>query len=683
MKIHSYTCGQWLEGQQPGIAVHHAVMGDILGYANTDTIDFQQVLQYGRQVGGPALRAMTVHERALALKNMAKHLLAEKDTFYTLSSATGATMRDSAIDIEGGLSTVLSCSSIARRELPNETFIVEGATVKLSADNSFVGRHILTPKHGVAIHINAFNFPCWGMLEKIAPSLIAGMPVVVKPATVSSYVTAAMVESIVAGNFLPEGALQLICGNTGDMLDHVMEQDVVTFTGSAATGRQLRCHPTIIAHSVPFNMEADSLNCSILAPSVQEGDPEFDLFIAEVHREMIVKAGQKCTAIRRIIVPDNTMTAVADALIARMDKTTIGDPTDDKVDMGSLVGLSQRETVRENVAALAAECEVLYGGNDCAMDLINADAQKGAFYPPTLLRVQSSAHEVTAPHTIEAFGPVSTLLPYQSLEDAVAIAGLGKGSLVASIVSDDDDEIRSLVLGMGAYHGRLLVINRDCAKTSTGHGSPLPHLIHGGPGRAGGGEELGGVRAIKHYMQRTAVQGSPSALTAVTNEYTTGGKTIASPTHLFRKYFDDLQIGESMLTHRRTITETDIVNFGCMSGDHFYAHFDAIAAKQDSIFGERVAHGYLLIAVAAGMFVDPAPGPVLANYGLDNLRFIQSVPIGDTIQVRITVKQKIKKERRPDDSRHAGVVVWEVAIHNQDSELIALYDILTLVELGS
>ncbi len=678
MKTKSYVCGQWIEGSDNGAAVYHAVTGEEVGRVSSTGIDFNAVLEYGRAIGGQALRAMTIHERANALKRMAVHLLDKKEDFYQRSACTGATRGDSGIDIEGGIATLFSYSGIARREFANETFAVEGRTEVLSAKGSFVGHHILTPKLGVSVHINAFNFPCWGMLEKIAPSLIAGVPVLIKPATVSAHLTEAVVQEMIAGEFFPEGAIQLICGSTGDLLDHLNEQDVVTFTGSAATGHKLRSHPNIVANSIPFNMEADSLNCSILGATVAHDDPEFDLFIKEVHREMTVKAGQKCTAIRRIIVPAEHIEAVKAALTARLKKTVAGDPSAGGVRMGPLVGRSQREDVRANVTALEQHCEVICGGNDVQMDLVAADQDNGAFYPPTLLHC-AKPKETEAPHAIEAFGPVSTIMPYDTLEDAIEIAQMGKGSLVGSIVTYDDEEASRLVLGAAAYHGRMLILNRDCAKESSGHGSPLPPLVHGGPGRAGGGEELGGARAIKHYMQRTALQGSPTTLTAITKEYISGANTHSDDRHPFRKYFEELRIGESLTTHRRTVTEADIVNFGCLSGDHFYAHFDEIAAK-DSLFGQRVAHGYFVISAAAGMFVDPGKGPVLANYGLENLRFIEPVAMGDSIHVKLTVKKKVKKDRKPDDDVASGVVVWDVQVSNQKEEIVALYDILTLVE---
>ncbi len=677
MKTMSYVHGEWVEGQGDGKAVFDAVTGEQICQVSSDGIDFQKVLDHGRDKGGPALRAMTTHARGAMLKELGKHLMSKKDDFYALSARTGATKPDGGVDIEGGIGTLFAYAGVAKREFANETFIVEGAPEALSRNGTFVARHILVPKRGVSVHINAFNFPCWGMLEKIAPSLVAGVPVIVKPATDSAYLTEAMVKEIVASNLLPEGAIQLICGRTGDLLDRLTEQDTVTFTGSASTGQTLRAHPNIIARSIPFTMEADSLNCSILGESVQTEDPEFDLFVKEVAREMTVKAGQKCTAIRRVIVPAERVADVQSALIDRLSKIVIGDPAEEGVRMGPLLGAAQKADVQANVNALAEVCEIVLGGND-DFAIQGERANRDAFYPPTLLYCANPI-EASGPHSIEAFGPVSTIMPYRTTEEAVHIAGLGKGSLVGSVFTYNDQEAADLILGAAAYHGRMLVINRDCAKESTGHGSPLPSLVHGGPGRAGGGEELGGARAVKHYMQRTSVQGSPSTLTAITKEYMAGANTVSDGVHPFKKYFEDLRIGERLTTHRRTVTEADIVNFGCLSGDHFYAHFDELAAK-DSLFGKRVAHGYFVISAAAGMFVEPSPGPVLANYGLESLRFIEPVGIGDTIQVHITAKQKILKEKRPDEERATGVVVWDVEVRNQNDEKVALYDILTLVE---
>lgn len=678
MKIESYVCGSWRKGSGDGVEVRNAITGQPIGLVSSDGIDFAEVLRHGRRAGGPALRRHTIHDRANMLKALAKHLLGHKENFYEISAKTGATRADSWIDIEGGIGTVFSFSGIARRELPNEPFAVEGKAERLSAKGSFLGRHILVPKEGVSVHINAFNFPCWGMLEKIAPSLIAGVPVIVKPATVSCYLTEAMVREIIESRILPEGSLQLVCGGIGDLFDHLDEQDTVTFTGSASTGRKLKSHPAIVDNAVPFNVEADSLNYCILGARTEPGSPEFELFIKEVAQEMTVKAGQKCTAIRRGIVPRKRVDAVTEALRSRLDTIKVGDPAVEGVRMGSLVGAEQREDVWAALEELSQGCEIVHGGSR-DFKVTGADPQKGAFFPATVLYAEKPLENM-APHTVEAFGPVTTLMPYGDAEEAVELAKLGRGSLVGSVVTADDQEAAAIVLGTAAYHGRILVLNSDCAGESTGHGSPLAPLIHGGPGRAGGGEELGGVRAIKHYMQRTAVQGSPTTLTAITRQYAPGSKPITDVVHPFRKYFEDLQIGETLVTHRRTVTEADIVNFGCISGDHFYAHFDEIAARE-SLFEKRVAHGYFVISAAAGLFVDPAPGPVLANYGLENLRFIEPVGIGDTIRAKVTVKQKIAKEKKPDDKRHTGVVVWAVEITNQDDVAVALYDILTLVEM--
>ncbi|MBN7797364.1 phenylacetic acid degradation bifunctional protein PaaZ [Parahaliea mediterranea] len=676
MKLESYVTGRWQAGEGEGVTVHNAVSGEPVCQVSSEGVDFAAVVRHGREVGGPALRAMTFHERAAALKAMAKHLMAKKEDFYALSAKTGATRADGWVDIEGGIGTVFTYASLVTREMPNDVVMVEGSMERLSKEGTFVGRHILTSKPGVSVHINAFNFPCWGMLEKIAPSLAAGVPVIVKPATPGAFLTEAVVREMIAGGFFPEGAIQLICGSVGDLLDQLDEQDVVTFTGSANTGRKLRAHPNIVANSIPFTMEADSLNCAILGQSVQAEDPEFDLFIKEVVREMSVKAGQKCTAIRRVIVPRDRLGAVADALKARLDKIVVGDPEAEGVRMGPLVGRDQAADVRANVERLAEECEIIHGGGtDFA--LTGTDNASGAFFPATLLRCDDPKQKRLV-HEVEAFGPVSTVMPYDSLEDAVAIARLGKGSLVGSLFTHDDAEAREVILGTAPWHGRMLVLNRDCAGESTGHGSPLAPLVHGGPGRAGGGEELGGLRAVKHYMQRTAVQGSPTSLMAITSEYHPGARAYSDAVHPFKKHFEDLRIGETLITHRRTVTEADIVNFGCLSGDHFYAHFDEIAAK-DSFFGKRVAHGYFVISAAAGMFVEPSPGPVIANYGLENLRFVEPVAPGDTIRAKLTVKNKIKKARRGEEKPN-GVVVWAIEVTNQDEQPVAVYDIMTLVE---
>jgi oxepin-CoA hydrolase / 3-oxo-5,6-dehydrosuberyl-CoA semialdehyde dehydrogenase len=677
MKIKSYVAGEWVSGDGRTDVCVNSITDEVIGEVNSLTSGFADILEYGRSVAGPQLRKLTIHERAELIKQLAKYLLDRKDEFYRISYLTGATKPDSWVDIEGGIGTMFSYTGIARRELNNDTFAVEGNVEPLSANGTFIGQHILTSKEGVSLHINAFNFPIWGMLEKITPSIIAGVPVIVKPGTVTCYLTEAVVKAIVESKILPEGTVQLISGSVGDILDHVNEQDVVTFTGSASTGQMLKAHKNIIAKSVPFTMEADSLNCSILAPDVSADDPEFDLYIKEVAREMTTKAGQKCTAIRRMMVPRHLENAVSDALIKRLKGTVIGDPTQSGVRMGALVGKSQRDDVMAALEQLKNGSEVLLTGLE-NYKTVGVIDDKGAFMAPTLLRCANPLTTST-PHDVEAFGPVSTMMPYDGIEEAIALAKLGKGSLAGSVFTNDMNNARELILGCASHHGRMLVINRDCAKESTGHGSPLAPLVHGGPGRAGGGEELGGSRAIKHYMQRTAIQGSPTSIMSITNQYCPGAKTTEDRVHPFRKYFEEIQIGDSLTTHRRTVTEADIVNFGCISGDHFYAHFDEVAAE-DSFFEKRVAHGYFVISAAAGMFVDPGVGPVIANYGIDNLRFVEPVGIGDTIQVKLTCKRKINKGKKPDDKFHTGVVAWAVEVTNQHGDPVAIYDILTLVE---
>lgn len=680
MKIQSYVAGEWCSGEGKKVPLINSVNDEPIGEVSSLTTGFQTIVDYARTVAGPQLKKQTIHERAEKIKCLAKYLLDRKVDFYRLSYMSGATKSDSWVDIEGGIGTLFSYSGIARRELNNDTYVVEGAVEPLSAKGTFVGQHILTPKEGVSLHINAFNFPVWGMLEKIAPSLIAGVPVIVKPATVTCYITEAVVKAIVESKILPLGSVQLICGQVGDIFDHLTEQDVVTFTGSAATGKKLRSHPNIIEKSIPFTMEADSLNCSILAPDVTADMPEFDLYIQEIIREITAKAGQKCTAIRRALIPSNLMGSVSERLIQQLQSMIIGDPLQASVQMGSLVGKQQRQDVIDAVMQLTSGSEILLDGTKGfeSFQSINVSEDKGAFMAPTILHC-SKPMTCCQPHEIEAFGPVCTLMPYSDLDNAVQLAKMGKGSLAGSVITHSQKHARDLVLGMASHHGRLLVLNRDCAKESTGHGSPLPSLIHGGPGRAGGGEELGGVRAIKHYMQRTAVQGSPTSLMSVTHQYVRGAEIKLDPVHPFRKYFDELEIGTSLTTHRRTVTEADIVNFGCLSGDHFYAHFDEIAAK-NSFFEKRVAHGYFVLSAAAGLFVDPGVGPVIANYGIDNLRFVEPVAIGDTIQVKLTAKRKIKKSKRADDKYDTGIVVWDVEVINQHQEAVAIYDILTLVE---
>jgi oxepin-CoA hydrolase/3-oxo-5,6-dehydrosuberyl-CoA semialdehyde dehydrogenase len=674
-RLKSYAQGQWVEGTGGFVDLAHAVTGEKIGEASSDGVDFKGMLEYARTVGNPRMRRLTFHERARMLKEVAKYLMERKEEFYRLSEATGATKTDSWVDIEGGIGTFFAYSSRGRREFPNETFYVDGAVEPLSKDNSFVGRHICVPLEGTAVHINAFNFPCWGMLEKLAPTFLAGMPAIVKPATITSYLTEAMVRAMIESKILPDGALQLIVGSTGDLLDNVTGQDVVTFTGGATTGRKLKAGKAIVENSVRFNQEADSLNFSMLGPESRPGTEEFDLFIKEVVREMTVKAGQKCTAIRRTIVHEAMVDDVIKALQKRLDGVKVGDPRTEGVRMGPLVGRSQVDDVRHNMDCIRKETELVYGGDFDSFQ-VAGDKQKGAFFPTTLF-YSEKPFDADAPHTIEAFGPVNTVMPYNSVEEAVELAKLGRGSLCGSLFTSDNDVARDVVLGTASHHGRIMVIDRTSAKSSTGHGSPLPGLVHGGPGRAGGGEELGGARSALHYMQRTALQGSPTTLTAVSREWIKGAATPTDRIHPFRKYFDEIQVGDTLVTHRRTITEADIVNFAGISGDFFYAHMDDIAAK-DSIFERRVAHGYFVLSAAAGLFVDPAPGPVLANYGLDNLRFVKPVYAGDTIQVRLTCKQKTAKDTQPDVIPQ-GVVAWDVEVTNQSSEPVAVYTILTLV----
>lgn len=671
----SYVYGTW-HANPDGETLVDAIYGRPVAVISSQGVDFAQALAYGRDVGGPALRKLTFHARARALRALATYLMERKEDYYTLNLLTGATRRDGWVDIEGGIGTLFSYASLARRELPDERFLPDGKVEQLGKGGTFVGRHILVPRDGVAVQINAYNFPVWGMLEKLAPAFIAGMPSLVKPAPQTAYLTERVVRDIVASGLLPEGALQLVTGDPGDLLDHLEEQDMVAFTGSAATAQKLKVHPTIVARNVPFVTEADSLNASVLGLTVTPEAPEFALFVREVAREITGKAGQKCTAIRRALVPCDRVEAVVEALRKELGKVTLGDPARDDVRMGALVSTAQRERVEATLEALREEARVVIGGGES--ELLGGDREKGAFLDPTVLLCDSPL-TARGPHELEAFGPVATLMPYDTLDDAVRLARMGRGSLAGSIITHDRSEATDLVMGMASTHGRLLVLNRDNAKESTGHGSPLPQLKHGGPGRAGGGEELAGAAGIKHHMNKVAVQADPTTLAAVTREYVPGAAVREDVVHPFRKSFDDLQVGDSLLTHRRTVTEADIVNFAGLTGDHFYAHVDEIGARE-GIFGRRVAHGYFLISAAAGQFVSPAPGPVLANYGLENLRFITPVGIGDTIRTRLTCKRKIRKDLRPGETRPTGVVEWRAEITNQHDELVATYDILTLVE---
>ena len=646
-----------------------------MAHTHAEAIDFAEALHHARTVGLPNLLKLDFQQRAERLKALAKFLNEHKEALYAVSAHTGATRADGWIDIEGGSGTLFAYAGVGGNELPSGNLVHEGPAFSLGKTNQFAGSHILVPRGGVAVHINAFNFPIWGLLEKFAPSFLAGMPCIGKPATSTSYLTEAAVRLIVQSGLLPEGALQLVIGGTGDLLDRLGPQDVVTFTGSADTAARLRINPNLVARSIPFNAEADSLNCAILAPECGPDTPEFELFVKEVAREMTVKAGQKCTAIRRAIVPRQHLDAVASALRARLAKVVVGDPSVDGVRMGALASHAQLADVTERVALLRQGAELVCGGEP--PQTVGEGTADGAFFAPTLLLCRQPL-STDAVHDVEAFGPVSTLMPYDGIEEAVALAARGQGSLVATLVTREPAVAAGVIPQMAAWHGRLHILDAQAAAESTGHGSPLPQLKHGGPGRAGGGEELGGLRAVKHYLQRAAVQGSPTMLAAVTGEHVRGARLIETGTHPFRRHFEELQIGESLLTHRRTVGEADLINFGGISGDYFYMHFDEEAAKA-SPFGKRIAHGYFVLSAAAGLFVSPAPGPVLANYGLDTLRFVKPVGIGDTIQARLTCKRKIDRNRKDASGQGQGVVAWDVEVSNQHGELVASYDILTLV----
>ena len=675
MKIYSFINNKWYYGGIEQQEIVSAVTGECLGTVSTHGIDYNELVACGRECNRE-LRQMSVHKRALLLKEIGLKLLENKKKYRQLSRHTGATRQDSAIDIDGGIGTMLSMSSIARRELDDHAFIVEGESLPLSRSGDFVGQHILTPKQGVSLHINAYNFPCWGMLEKIAPSLIAGVPVIVKPATSTCYVAEAVVRDIIALNLLPKNSIQLVSGSIGDVLSALDYRDSVTFTGSAQTANKLKSHPNVLGQNISFNTEADSLNCCIMAPSVAAESDDETIFIKEVVRELTVKAGQKCTAIRRVFVPETSMDRVAQLLKGRLKKVVLGDPDCEGVTMGPLVSVKQRAEVLKSVNQLQQQSTVVCGNSEKMV--VNGTSFTASFFEPTVLR--ASGDLVSHPcHSVEPFGPVCTLLGYRDTEQLSTLVNAGKGSLVCSIVASDYDDFSAIALGIAPMHGRVLLLNSECAKESTGHGSPLAPLVHGGPGRAGGGEELGGVRAIKHYMQRTALQGSPTAIAKLCQQHIKGAQTTCDVVHPFRKSFDQLVISDAFISHRRTVTEADIVNFGCLSGDHFYVHFDETASST-SLFGKRVAHGYLLIAMAAGLFVDPKPGPMLANYGMDNLRFIEPVGIGDTIYVSITVRKKIAHPPKVDEKKLTGVVVWQVSMYNQDNVQVATYDILTLVE---
>lgn len=691
LKLENYITGKWITGDGDGQLLYNAVTGEAVAAASTKGLDFKNIIEYGRTVGNLALRKMTFHQRGNMLKALALHLRNHLEKFYTISYQTGATKADSWVDIEGGIGNLFANASL-RRKFPDETFCIDGESHNLSKNNTFMGTHILVPKEGVALHINAFNFPVWGMLEKIAVNLLAGVPAIVKPATVTSYLTEAVVKEIIASGILPVGALQLICGSTGDLLDHVTSQDVITFTGSASTGLMLKKTPAILDNNVPFNMEADSLNCIVLGEDVTPDKPEWDIFIKEIRKEMTLKAGQRCTGIRRIFVPENKMEDIWKAISTSLSQTTIGNPLNSAVRMGSLAGQKQRTEVKEQVQKLLAASQIVYGSLD-SVEVIDADPKKGAFISPVLLMnalpwASVTGYTTNPSHEVEAFGPVSTIMPYKNMEDAIALSKLGKGSLVSTIVTADYKEARQYVVGAATHHGRILVLNDECARESTGHGSPLPLLVHGGPGRAGGGEEMGGLRGVKHYLQRTALQGSPTTITAITNVYQPNAKGKEPGKHPFKKYFEELQIGDQIITDKRVITSEDIDRFADLSGDHFYAHIKTTDFT-GTMFEQQVAHGYFIMSVAAGLFVDSyEKNPVLLNYGIDELRFTKPVYPGAEVYIRFTCKEKLPNDKRviekPEDFKRGddidkGIVKWLVEFLDETNEITGVATILTMV----
>lgn len=670
--LKSYAKGKWYQCDEALKPCYNAVSGEQIAGISSYGLDFSGMLDYAKNQGSPALAKMTFHDRALMLKALALHLTKKKSIFYDLSYATGATRLDSWIDIDGGIGTLFVYSGKGRREMPDHHIYIDGSPEMISKNGTFIGQHVCTSLQGVAVHINAFNFPCWGMLEKLAPTLLAGVPAIVKPASDTAYLTELMFQEIIASGVLPEGSVQLICGATGDLLDQLDCQDIVAFTGSANTGNYLKNKPNIIENSVRFTMEADSLNCAVLAPDVQPDMPEYKYYIKELVREMTVKCGQKCTAIRRAIVPKNLLSSVIGSVTEQLQQVAIGDPRKKSVNMGSLASSQQRQEVRERVAELLQYSQMVYGDLN-TVNAIGADAENGAFLSPILLSCDDPL-DCSAVHDIEAFGPVSTLMPYETIEEAAELVNMGQGSLVGSIFGYDDENVRLLVEQTAAYHGRLHLINRDSAKESSGHGSPLPHLVHGGPGRAGGGEEMGGIRGVLHYMQRTALQGSPTTLMKITDKFMPGACAKQSEKHPFKHYYEELEVGQSLATDTRVITLEDIESFAELSGDHFYAHMDEGAAMRNPFFDGRVAHGYFIVSMAAGLFVAPKEGPVLANYGLDDLRFTQPVYPGDELRVSLTCKQKSYRR-----GKGYGEVRWDLSVSNQDQEVVAAYDVLTLV----
>lgn len=673
--IQNYVLGEWVSGEGEELTAFDAITDDPIGIVSSKGLDYQAILDYGRRKGGPALRKMTFQERGLMLKALALHLVSIKDQFYETSFKTGATKIDSWVDIEGGFGNLFANASL-RRQFPDLPYYVDGQHAPLSREGTFIGHHIMVPKRGVAVHINAFNFPVWGMLEKIAVNLMAGVPAVVKPSEYTSFLTEHMVREIIKSGILPEGSLQLVTGLGRGILDHVTTGDTVTFTGSAATGKKLQALPHIIERSVNFNLEADSLNAAVLGPDVEPGMPEFDIFVKEVQREITTKAGQKCTAVRRILVPENRLEAVQEALTARLQKTAIGNPRHKNTRMGSLASKVQVERLRENIARLRKTQEVVY--EQAEFETLDADPAKGAFVAPLLFR-NANPRKQTDVHEIECFGPVSSLMPYGDLAEAAEIANMGKGSLVSTIVTADDKIGREFVVEAAHMHGRIQVLNAKSAKESTGHGSPMPLLTHGGPGRAGGGEEMGGKRGILHYLQRTAIQGHPDSITEITQVYQPGASRPEAEKHLFRQHFEDLKVGDTVYTHKHTVTDADIASFAQVSGDNFYAHVDE-TSLDETIFEGKVAHGYYILSKAAGMFVDPKKGPVLLNYGIDECRFTKPVYPGMTIGVKFTVKEKINQEKRSEDDIAKGIVKFNVDVYDQENETVALATILTMVK---
>lgn len=674
-RYQSYALGQWFDGEGVETDLYNAITGEKIGEASSKGLDFAAMMEYGRKTGGHVLRKMTFQERGRMLKALALYLLEKKDRYYQVSAWTGATKVDSWIDIEGGIGNLFANASL-RRQFPDLPYYVDGVAAPLSKNGTFIGHHIMVPREGVAIHINAFNFPIWGMLEKIAVNLMAGVPAIVKPSGATCYLTEVMVRDIIASKILPEGSLQLVCGSARGIIDHVSSEDVVTFTGSASTGLMLKSSPVITQNNVMFNLEADSLNATILGEKAVPGTEEFNLFVKEAVKEITVKAGQKCTAVRRIIVPANLTDEVEKAIAARLASTVIGDPSVEGVRMGSLATRGQVDAVRVSVEQLAKSQKIVYGNLD-EFEVLGADKNKGAFFSPILFRNNDPFNQ-TDVHNIEAFGPVATVMPYKNLDEAIELAKMGKGSLVSSIVTPDDKEAMEYVVNAASMHGRILVLNKDCAKESTGHGSPMPMLTHGGPGRAGGGEEMGGKRGVLHYLQRTAIQGHPTTITKITQQFQVGAEMPEANPHVFRQHFEELMIGDTVFTHKHTVTEADIVNFANVSGDNFYAHMDA-TSLEGTIFEGRVAHGYFVLSKAAGLFVDPKKGPVLLNYGLDEARFTKPVYPGATLGVRFTVKEKIDQEKKSEDDIAKGIVKFLVDVYDETGETVALATILTMV----